>query len=313
MNIENEIGDEELGRWLAGELSGSELEEFEKSDAYKTYMAIAEYTTDLSFEGAETTLSYESLKQRIDNKSNETPVVKIRPWGQLAVAASLILIVGLSIAYFFNAGIGSDPTTIFTAQGETKSLILPCKSEVQLNISSSIEYDSTSWKDNRTIEMSGEAYFKVNQGSRFTVNTEHGTIEVLGTEFNIRNRRDLTEIICFEGKVKVTDLKGKSKILMPSEATRLINGELEENWTPAFVEESDWQNGVSSFHESPLNTVIEELENQYKVSVQTEADLEGRIYVGAFPHDNLQQALTLICEPMQLEFTIKSDTLIVIQ
>lgn len=312
MKEENEIEDETLGRWLAGELNETEKEEFEKSEAFQSYQAIAHFTEDLELEPFKTELSYEQLKEKLNGKSNETKVVKMPVWKRLAAAASIAVILGLGLTYFLQ-GFGDYPTTVLTAQGETKSLTLPDQSEVMLNISSKIEYDEDNWEDERAVHLSGEAYFKVSKGNRFVVNTEHGTVEVLGTEFNIRNRQQQTEVICYEGKVRVTDLKGQSTVLVPTDAARLIDGELETNWSPSVNEKADWQNGVSSFHEVPMSNVIEELENQYQLQVQMDSEHNNRNYVGAFPHDNLEDALDLICNPMQLKYTIQNDSLIVIK
>ncbi|MFT5821284.1 MAG: transmembrane sensor [Crocinitomix sp.] len=301
---ENDIEDETLGRWLAGDLTPEELEAFEKSDAYATYKSIANYSAQLEAPEYNTEAEYE----RLQNKLN-TPVIKMNRtkfFGIIAGVAAL-LIIGL----FFL--IPESNVKYATVQGETEAIFLPDSSQINLNVSSSIEYNKSDWEDERTINLEGEGYFKVTKGNRFTVITNHGTVEVLGTEFNIRNRNSITEIVCYEGKVNVKDLHGTQKILSIGDVARIENGTLENDWSPTVTENAEWINGFSSFHDVPFENVIKELENQYKLTVDCKVDISNRTYVGAFPHDNLEQALRLIFEPMQLAYKATNNELILVE
>jgi len=60
---------------------------------------------------------------------------------------------------------------------------------VVLNSKSTISFNKTDWKNNRQLTLDGEAYFKVEKGSTFTVNTNNGSVTVLGTQFNVNSTR----------------------------------------------------------------------------------------------------------------------------
>lgn len=303
---EHDISDETLGRWLAGELSQEEQAAFEKTEAFATYKAIADYSAQLEAPTYDTVSEFKKLKAELAQK--ETPVVSINRKKFIGIAASIAAIFVLGFFLFWN----NDPmTTITTAQGETKHIELPDQSEVDMNIASTLEYDAKNWENERNVRLEGEAYFKVTKGNQFTINTEHGTIEVLGTEFNVRSRNSLTEVICYEGKVKVTDLHGGSVILEVGDVARINNGHLEEGWAPSVSESAEWKNGSSYFHDSPFEDVLQELENQYSLKVIRSQDYGQRNYTGAFPHDNLSEALPLIFDPLGLTFSIENDTTII--
>lgn len=311
MEANKDIKDNVLGRWIAGELSEEERISFEASDAFKTYDAIARYSNELETPEFNSEKIYGQINTKIDKKKSR--IVNFSFYKKIVVAASILMLIGVGALYM----IGSDPTiettSIETAQGETKTIALPDNSEVQLNVASSISYSKDSWDEARTIKLTGEAFFKVKKGKRFVVKTDQGNIEVLGTSFNIRVRNDIMEVVCYTGKVQVTSPKGRLTILKKGDATRIVNGKHDNQLISYDTEAPAWQNGFSQFDNVPLESVIEELENQYNVEINCKTDISNRTYVGSFPHDNLEQALKLITEPMQLEGTINNDTLIVIQ
>ncbi len=310
MAEEKDISDELLGRWLAGELTEEERIEFEQSEAYRSYQVIADYSEQLEVGSFDTDAAYERLKQ----KRNAAPKAKIigmprSRW--IAVAASVLVLIGIGSLFF----LGDSPienTTVSVANGERKEVKLPDNSTVSLNANSSIVYNKGSWKEERNVELKGEAFFSVKKGKRFRVTTKHGTVEVLGTQFNVLDRNERTEVICYTGKVRVTDSKGKSTILTKGMAARMNKGVLTDSWDPEINEKPDWQLGYSTFENVPLQDVLDELEAQYAIDVKVKADINGRTYHGAFPHDNLDQALALIFGPMQLNYTKENGTIVVV-
>lgn len=313
MSQEHNMDDETLGRWLSGELKGKELEQFEASDAFKTYQAIAEYSSQLEAPEYDLEQEYKKLHTTKHSVQDKPTVLRLPLYRRLGLAAGFVLLIGLGLYWMFNNFSDPSDTSVFTAQGETKEVILPDNSVATLNVASTINYNEEEWDVDRQLHLDGEAYFDVEKGSKFTVNTEHGKIEVLGTEFNVRSRQQLTEVICYEGKVRVTDLKNESVILEPGMAAKIVEGELEADWAPAVSTDADWKNGSSTFHAAPYENVVEELENQYQISIEVKSDIKDRVYYGAFPHDNLEQALQMVAHPMQLNYTIISDTVVVIE
>ena len=79
---------------------------------------------------------------------------------------------------------------------------LPDGSMVFLNHNSAISYDEKF--SPRTLEVQGEVFLSVVEGeSLFVVKSEHGEIDVLGTEFNVKSYAEELEVEVEEGIVEV--------------------------------------------------------------------------------------------------------------
>jgi len=79
---------------------------------------------------------------------------------------------------------------------------LPDGSIAYLNNNSYIEYDKNFTE--RVVWQNGEVYFKVTKGiTPFTVKTDAGEIQVLGTEFNVKSNKKELEVEVEEGLVEL--------------------------------------------------------------------------------------------------------------
>ena len=99
-----------------------------------------------------------------------------------------------------------------TDLAEHTEVYLPDSSQVILNAESKISFNKKTWDENRNVTLEGEAFFKVAKGKRFTVATESGIITVLGTQFNVENRKNFFEVTCYEGLVSVTYNNKETKL-----------------------------------------------------------------------------------------------------
>ncbi len=109
---------------------------------------------------------------------------------------------------------------LFTACGKTleiktnenhEAVMLPDGSQLYLNHNSSISYDEDF--NPRTVRLSGEAFFiVVPSTSLFTVDTAHGAIEVLGTEFNVKTTSNQIAVDVKEGLVELKTEYNKSNV-----------------------------------------------------------------------------------------------------
>ena len=119
-----------------------------------------------------------------------------------------------------------------------ESIKLPDGSVVLLNHNSSITYDKDF--DPRYISLSGEAYFKVTPADMpFTVSTELGEIEVLGTKFNVNSSEDELEVEVESGRVELTSGNEK-RALTRGQRARYIRLEDEVEYGSAKLEFKIW-------------------------------------------------------------------------
>lgn len=260
--------------------------------------------TPPEFEGPKTV--WDKLDSRISkNKTISLQSRKVKRWYFAAASIAILISAGSFITLY--------KTSIYCERGQQKSYFLPDSSEVILNAETEIKFNKFTYKWNRKLELNGEAYFKVKKGSSFEVSANNTVTEVLGTSFNIYSRDNDLRVSCFTGKVGVRIVGQKeNKILTPGYQTEII-GESKLS-VPSEIktkEEDSWRLGKFVFVKAPLNKVFKELERQFDVSIKY-PDLEGNYYTGHFYNNNLTEALTMVCVPMQLKYEEKKNNIIII-
>ena len=149
--------------------------------------------------------------------------------------------------------------------------------------------------------MEGEAFFDVAKGAKFDVVTTKGTVSVLGTEFNVKQRGNFFEVACFEGTVRVvTD--DYTEILQAGDNFKLFDGEMATGKNT--YEEPQWTKNRSYFQRVPVSEVFAELERQYDVTVTFEDIDSNQLFTGVFLHNDLETALMSVSEPLDLQYQI---------
>jgi len=288
-----------LAKWLEGTLSDDELQEFKKTEAYHLYAKIIEETDKLQAPDYDAHHEYLQLKKKLP-KQKETKVVKLNP-AMIFFRIAAILIIAFGIFYFFD----QQDTNITTDFAENKTFTLPDDSEVALNANSSVTYNKNSWSKRRALMLSGEAYFKVAKGKTFDVITSDGIVTVVGTQFNVKNREHYFEVVCYEGIVKVS-YKNFEKTLTIGDSFKVYNTTvIEEN--NLSENQPSWMQDESIFRSIPLQFVLNELERQYKITIDANNIDKTVFFTGGFKHKDLDAALQSICIPLQLTYTFKND------
>ncbi|WP_442264500.1 FecR family protein [Tenacibaculum sp. ZS6-P6] len=292
-----------LAKWMNNELNAEELEAFKKHPDFPLYEKIIFKSEKLAAPPYDKQKLLSKVKEEIED-TKKPKVVSLYSKLTIVVAASLLIL--FSVFYFKNSA-----TIYSTNFGEQLAVNLPDDSEVILNAKSSISFKENEWSKARTINLKGEAFFKVNKGKTFTVETDLGKVTVLGTQFNVNIENDLLQVNCYEGKVKVS-VNEKDVFLTKGKAFRITKDTTEE-WE--FKEKNpSWENGESSFNSVPLKYVIKAITDQYNVEINAAEDINlNYLYTGAFTHEDLKIALETVFTPLKIkfEFTNKSTILLV--
>ncbi|QLE00407.1 FecR domain-containing protein [Galbibacter sp. BG1] len=284
-------------KWLNGDMSEGELQEFKNTEDYKALQPIIAETKKIKQPKLDVEESLAKLKTRQSKK-----IASKTPWMKIAAVAILFLLAGSLLFYF------SGSTTVITTNiAETTTVELPDNSEVVLNAASKIEYDKGKWDDNRQVILDGEAYFKVAKGKKFTVETNYGNVEVLGTQFNVRERDGLYEVVCYEGKVKVSKA-GEERILKAGNYVKMLPNNSLSSVENVKDSEPAWLQDKTNFHQTELSLVLAELQRHYaiKVSVEDKALLQKK-FTGSFVNNDLVKALEVISYTLNLKYDIKND------
>ena len=292
-----------IQKWLEGTLNTEEKALFERTEAYKSLEELSNSLMSFKAPEFDTDAEYEGLKARISAKKSRVLTLNwLNP--VLKVAAVLIAVAG---SYFLF--LRDSSTVIKTLAAEKAEITLPDSSLAALNALSRLAFHEYNWKNKRRVELDGEAFFKVAKGSRFDVVTSAGTVSVLGTAFNVVNRKDYFEVTCYEGSVKVESADGIVK-LQPKQIFQKVDGVTTTGNKNSLNDLPDWRRAESSFESVPFRYVMQEFERQYDVSITTMNVDTEQIFTGRFTHSDLSLALKSIAFPLNLTYEVEGKKII---
>jgi ferric-dicitrate binding protein FerR (iron transport regulator) len=268
--------------------------------------------SSLSFEN-QSTINIDGVWGRIKSdigQEIESDRNNIRTLFGLKSKVALLAAACFAAFFFFRPSIG-EMKNVTTGIGEEITEVLPDGSEVRLNSESNLVYDLENWDSKRQIKMSGVAFFEVKKGSKFTVESDKGTVEVLGTSFNVNTRGQLFEVVCKTGKVLVTDSSKKSNLtLEPGDESHFIDGNLKLINNPGIVQ-VPWLEGVYTFNNKPLAEVLEEIERQFPFKCKLSDEHSKLKYTGFFKKKDLNDALFAITWPLGLKYRIEGNVIFI--
>lgn len=249
---------------------------------------------------------WEEISAQI-NQNNQGKKVTIRRILNYAAAAVVFFLVGLGIVALLYQ------KTFTTLPGEHLVVQLPDGSEAELNAASTLIYYPLKWTFERKIFFTGEALFEVEKGKNFTVVSDMGTTQVLGTSFNVFSRDEKYQVTCLSGKVKVTAKSDESVVLLPNSQVKIENGKIIVNKNVNPENEVDWINNQFFFPGTPLNEVIDEIERRYGVTIRISSELGNRNFAGNFQKMyNVEKVLDFVCKTMQVKFEKQSENVFLI-
>jgi ferric-dicitrate binding protein FerR (iron transport regulator) len=292
--------EELLQKWLDHSLSPQELEAFKQLEDYEELTKMDTALQYFKAPDVDIAAAYDAVQKPVQ-KDTQKPTSWLKPL--LRIAA--ILVIGFG-AYFYTTL--SNPTIVETQVATKKSVDLPDTSSVTLNAVSSLTFNEDSWKENREVNLSGEAYFKVAKGATFSVKTDAGTVTVLGTQFNVKQRKNLFEVFCYEGSVKVAH-KSTTVVLKPGQRFLILDGKQIRN-EEEMLKEPSWIRNESAFKSLPLREVIQEFERQYNVTIDTSNVDTSQVVTCGFTHTDIDMALQSITLPSQLTYEKKQNSII---
>lgn len=205
--------------------------------------------------------------------------------------------------------------TIRTPIARQFRLVLPDGSKVWLNAASMLKYPTAFTGTDRTVEISGEAYFEIapNAQQPFRVKIDNkATIEVLGTDFNINAYTDESSIrtTLLTGSIRV-NTTGGSAVLKPGQQAAIretiqVNNEINTGQVTA------WKDGIFNFDGMGVGEVMRQLTRWYDIEVIYEKNVPDIRFYGEIGR-NL--SLSQVLEGLKLSgvnFRIEGRKLIVL-
>jgi ferric-dicitrate binding protein FerR (iron transport regulator) len=261
---------------------------------------------------------YAAINERISAK--QTPVVKIRQQRtyifKAAIAAAVLLVIYIGI----DLGKSDTPpplqkvfannfNTITTPKGSIKKIVLPDGTMVWINAASTLRYPAVFSKNERIIELNGEAYFEVAHNAKrpFKVKVKGQTVEVMGTHFNLMAYDDepVIKTALMEGKVKVS-AKKNMVVLNPGQQsvlTKDASGLL--NVTP--INGNDvlaWKSGKFYFNQSDIRSVMREISRWYDMEIDCKDTLQVLLNGSISRNVPLERVLKIFELTGEVKFTV---------
>jgi transmembrane sensor len=287
-----------IQKWLNHELNAEELKAFKNLEDYETLVNMDTHLKAFKAPEYHTSEELNAVLKQI-----KTPKTTSQNWVRAALRIAAVVVICFSVYYSLTL----DTIVSTLAANKEPNIELPDASTVSLNALSTVTFNKHNWSKKRSVELDGEAFFKVAKGSKFEVKTEAGTVTVLGTQFNIKQRNNYFEVICYEGKVGVT-FQNQQTTLLAGDSFLMIDGKLiakekEKLTTPS------WLNNESQFISLPYNIVLDEFERQFNVTIDpTNVDLT-QIFTGGFSHNNMDLALQAITLPLHVTYSKTKNTI----
>lgn len=265
--------------------------------------------------------SLEKTWQMIDTQGQRGILRRMnRVW---RVAAMGIILIGAGIFVWLWVNNRKTPVLVTTASGQLDSVLLPDRSMVVLNALSTIRYQQKWERDvPREVWLEGEALFSVQHldqddevtpHERFLVHVGHTTVEVLGTRFNIRQRREKIEVALISGAVLVRfDNKARSDIRMEPGDLVVIDTSYRDITKISTNTDnySAWTRKRLVLTNPTLQEIAHYLEDVYgKRIVLSSPDLANRKVEGPILLDSIDDALFVISTVLDVTIIKENDTI----
>lgn len=295
MSKEKANSEDFLAKWADGKLSNEELSDFTGSDDTELFEQILASSEKLAFPAYDV----EAELQKLNDRKASIPKAKTIQFPLLRYAAAAVIVLGIALVYYLTL-----PNYVVYSTNKAQSLFveLPDGSTVNLSANTKLKYDPDTYESNRLITLAGEAYFDVVKGANFEVQTIEGNIKVLGTTFNVNQRRSTLNVICYTGKVNVSN-SATSSDLLPGDAIRIEKGRSTKTWRVISGEQPAWMNGVTEIHEATLQVAMDALQNIYDLQINSSIALENIPFDGAFPHNDIEVALRSVLGTGDIDYT----------
>jgi transmembrane sensor len=211
------------------------------------------------------------------------------------------------------------PWKTVTAGNSNQTFTLPDGSTLLLRKGSTVQYPVRFNKEERFVQLSGEAFFQIRHNERqpFRIITPHAEVKVLGTTFLVHTQQTADEVVVVTGKVQVSDKNTGSQVLLGAgDRVVLQNDQIKQS----AVTDSNylaWQTGILDFKQATLRQVLEELTHYYGVRIAIEEG--GQPATGAlqvtvrFRDQSLEQVLKEIRQITGLSMKKETGSIVLFQ
>jgi len=236
-----------------------------------------------------------------------------RKWQRIAAGIVLFILLAAGFAILSDTVIHTEK---YVSAGDTLGIRLKDGSKICLNANSALKIRSNLYRHERSVELTGEAYFDIKKDPErpFKVFTQQTVTEVLGTSFNIRSREPVVYVTLVTGSVSLYREKNAEKrlILKPGEhgvfdiATDKFLKDTLSNFNNIA-----WKTGKLQFSESSMSELSATLSGYYKTQIIFPGSDEfNGSFSGIIDGISLDETISIIELTLDLEATRTNDSII---
>ena len=206
--------------------------------------------------------------------------------------------------------------TVTSAPGIVTKAILPDGSEVWLNSLSSLTYPQRFTEKERTVQLTGEAYFKVasDKKHRFNVQTpQKMVVSAYGTEFNVNAyENEANHVVTLaSGNVEISsELDSKVMVALAVNEKAILHtstGSMNVVAADTYVETA-WKDGKMVFRREKLDNIATRLSRKFGVDIALEGQkLKEYEYTATFTDETLEDILDLLKRSAPISYSISSQ------
>ena len=263
--------------------------------AHAEAYAQAQVVWELSEVAGNTLANEEALvMQRYLSQMNVSRRHRLARWSSgLAVAACLLLMVGVFAGWQPMRWLNDLGADYVSAPGQVRTLTLADQSEVTLGADSAIAVNFSG--NERHVELRrGVAFFHVTHtGQPFVVDADGGVARVLGTEFEVRLQPGGAQVTVLSGRVGVkADQQAPQQILTADQQVAYAAGTADTVHRVDSLAQLGWRTGWLTYYKTPLADVVADLKRYYPGQiVLLNAQLGERRISGSFPSQDPQTVI----------------------
>jgi ferric-dicitrate binding protein FerR (iron transport regulator) len=323
--------DQLISRYLSGELSPEEERDFQNilnSDSrlrtrFDEFQKIWDAAhTPVSDSGYDLDAEWNLMKAQIPELKAEKEARqesgKSRTMFVYTYRIAALLIMGLLLGLGWNYASRNLGTIKVVAQEKAREIVLDDGTQVILNRDSRLRYKKHFSSGERTLSLSGEAWFDVARDTTrpFVIDAGAATVEVLGTSFNVNAYKENTtvEITVESGMVALSSKQEKQTeqeqiILRAGNSGSYHKENRELILTPrANPNNNSWRTRELYFDDSSLQEVVDLVSKVYGANlVIMNADLAACHLTVTFSNQSLESVLSVLEVTLDLEITHAGD------
>ena len=332
-----------LAKKKCNEANASELAELESLLIDKSLQGYSNEVLDKLWEKPFTSLpkmdmsnkAWDAIQRRIKQSPGQLAIITIAAKKWMA-AAAVIFIAGISFFIFKNKKPGThhelvsqqELNKISTHAGSKTKVQLPDGTQVWLNANSQLLYNSENFgKDERTVNLTGEAFFDVTKNEKipFVIHAGVVNITVKGTAFNVKaypKQKDI-ETTLLRGLIEITTsqdperkivIKPNEKIIIPSEAVMGEDQKANDSGNSLYtisrlpknekniLSEIVWIKDNLEFDNQTFQDLSPQLESWFSVNIHFgDETIKHRRFSGSIERETLEQTLSA----MQISYPFK--------